>query len=113
MAQNDGSNDKKIELIKTNFIVREKLMCEIESMAEMDREQFGSVSLNSSGDGVYRVIIFNIGKTKKGMARERKTVNMSYEDAKIVFDEVLVEIKKNRAKKNEVSKLSSILGESK
>jgi hypothetical protein len=90
-------------------ISREKIICAIEAQTGMSREQFGSVSINSSDNEVYRVIIFTISKIKKGEPKERRTTNMSFEDALMVFKEVLVEIKKNRELKKKTVSISSFV----
>ena len=81
----------------------------VEKQTGMIRTQFGSVSINTADSESYRAIVFNIGKTQKGMAREKKTPNMSFEDAMSVFRAVEVQIKQNRSNINKVVSIKSLV----
>jgi hypothetical protein len=90
-------------------ISNEQIVSVIEEQTGMSREQFGSVSLNTADRKTYRVIVFNIEKTKKGEPRERKTSNFSFEDALMVFDSISIEIEKNRELKSKITSVKTLI----
>jgi hypothetical protein len=90
-------------------VSNEQIVSVIEEQTGMSREQFGSVSLNTADRKTYRVIVFNIEKTKKGEPRERKTSNFSFEDALMVFDVISIEIEKNRELKSKITSVKTLI----
>jgi hypothetical protein len=90
-------------------ISNEQIVSVIEEQTGMRREQFGSVSLNTADRKTYRVIVFNIEKTKKGGPRERKTSNFSLEDALMIFNIISIEIEKNRELKSKITSVKTLI----
>jgi hypothetical protein len=87
----------------------DQIVSVIEEQTGMPREQFGSVSLNTADRKSYRIIVFNIEKTKKNEPRERRSSNFSFEDALIVFNVIALEIEKNRERKSKITSVKTLI----